>query len=229
MTPGIVLYCLCPCFCCDLGAGSLYVCLSFFVFRSFCFFSKDARYFALFAPSIPFAEKCYRYRKYIRHYLKTRHLPPPSFTNISLCSNITHELYLLKLMNVLLFSFSDIAVDEKMPHEAGYDSFLSGFGQWTTFSFFRRLCNILNKQDGVREGRGEFFSPFHGFLACRHLSIQHFRPTSHWMNLFNLLAALSQTFSLKITTFSLVLRIEDTGHCLGLTEQFRGWRILKCS
>jgi len=90
--------------------------------------------------------------------------------NISLCSDITHELYLLKLMNLLLFSFSDIAVDEKMPHEAGYDSFLSGFGQCTTISFSRRLCGTLNKQTGVREGRGEFFSPFHGILACRHLN-----------------------------------------------------------
>lgn len=93
--------------------------------------------------------------------------------NISLCSNITHELYLIKLMNLfffLFFFFSDIAVDEKMPHEAGYDSFLSGFGQCTNISFFRRLCITLNKQDGIREGKSEFFSPSYGFLACRHMN-----------------------------------------------------------
>ena len=51
----------------------LFFCLRF---SFFLFFSKDSQYFALYAPSIPFSEKCYRYREYIRRYLKTRHHAP---------------------------------------------------------------------------------------------------------------------------------------------------------
>ena len=29
--------------------------------------SSDAQYFALFAPSVVFSEKCFRYRKYMSH------------------------------------------------------------------------------------------------------------------------------------------------------------------
>lgn len=86
-------------------------------FTFFPFFSKDAQYFALFAPSVPFAEKCYRYSKYIRHYLKKGH---HALSYIHLSSG-------LNALRTWYFS-SNFAVDEKMPHEAGYDSFLSGFG-----------------------------------------------------------------------------------------------------
>ena len=58
---------------CFNSLDRLCIYLFFFLgFSFFLFFSKGSQYFALYAPSIPFAEKCYRYREYIRRYLKTR-------------------------------------------------------------------------------------------------------------------------------------------------------------
>lgn len=69
--------------------------------------SSDAQYFALFAPSVVFSEKCYRY------------------------------------------------LDEKMPHEAGYDSFLSGF-------VFLRMAHMLAYMGSRRSPEGPL--PFSKFL-----------------------------------------------------------------
>ncbi|XP_078361002.1 poly(A)-specific ribonuclease PNLDC1-like isoform X2 [Oculina patagonica] len=87
--------------------------------------SNDSQFFALFAPSIPFAEKCYRY------------------------------------------------LDDKMPHEAGYDSFLSGF-------VFLRMAHILAyKVSRSPEGPLPFskflrvLKPFENLIHLSRARVQH--------------------------------------------------------
>lgn len=87
--------------------------------------SKDAEYFALFAPLIPFSEKCYRY------------------------------------------------LEEKMPHEAGYDSFLSGF-------VFLRMAHILAfKSSRSTDGPLPFskflrvLKPFENLVHLSRATVQH--------------------------------------------------------
>jgi len=147
--------------------------------------SKDSQYFALYAPSTPFAEKCYRY------------------------------------------------LDEKMPHEAGYDSFLSGF-------VFLRMAHILAyKVSKPPEGPLPFskflrvLKPFENLIHLSRARVQHVNLTGpdppsvrpQWLYVTSKVKKkplVARTLAQEFSQFGSVdVKILDSQHALVAVAQHR--------
>jgi len=147
--------------------------------------SNDAQFFALFAPSIPLAENCYRY------------------------------------------------LEDKMPHEAGYDSFLSGF-------VFLRMAHILAyKSSRNTDGPLPFakflrvLKPFENLVHLSRATVQHVNLTGpdppsirpQWLYVTSkdkTKPLLARTLAQEFANFGSVdVKILDSQHALVAVAQHR--------